>query len=302
MDLLKKYKIENFEEMVGHKNALKFFKNVVNDYVKYPSSFIVEGEYGIGKTSIVYAFSNEMKKKYKKNKVFFYEFDSSRLSKDNIKDLCNLIKNNFLFHKDNIYIILFEEIQSIVRKVTQDSLLKILEIKAKNIIFFFTTTEYNKIIDTIKSRSLTIRLNLLSDDEVKFFIDKIIDKENIEINEEDKNLIINYCSGHLRDCLQLLNLYRNDKDNFYNYVIDYKKILFDYLNNQINDEELYKYSVDKLLFFLYFVLKEYIDKIIIKDYERTIKILDIYFKYKNNVVNINDFILFIKMLKKAIWI
>jgi len=71
MDLLKKYKIENFEEMVGHKNAIKFFKNVVNDYVKYPSSFIVEGEYGIGKTSIIYAFSNEMKKKNKKNKVFF---------------------------------------------------------------------------------------------------------------------------------------------------------------------------------------------------------------------------------------
>ncbi len=290
MDLLKKYKVESFKDVFGQEKAVNFLKSVVNNYKNYSNSFIITGDYGIGKTSLVYAFSNEMKKTYGYNKVFFIEFDSSKLDKNNIKELCRLVKDNFLFKKERIHIILFEEIQSILRKDTQDSLLKILEVYADNIIYFFTTTEYKKIIDTIKSRSLTIYANLLNDEEVKRFLEKIIEGEKIEINDYDKEVIIKFCGGHLRDCLQVLNLYLNNKESFYNYVCDYVKIVKMYLDKEIKKEEVCKYPCDFLIKGLYYNIEDYLKKNIKNNLERSIKIVEMYLKMKYYIVDINDLI------------
>lgn len=302
MDLLKKYKVSKLDDIYGHNEVKKFFKGFVGNFWEYPCAYFFEGDYGVGKTSFVYAIRNELKERYNDVVFEFLEYDSTKLNKDNINDLCEIVLTKYCLMKNKVFLILFEEIQGIIKKETQDSLLKLLEAGLNNVYYFFTTTKIDKIVDTLLSRCLVFRLNVLDRDEVGRFLDMVIRNEGVVIDKVVRDKIVCKSKGHLRDCLKLLNVYINikDKDEFDYFIKDSVNDLVLFFRGEVDEGVFYKYNlnllVDDLSDFLYNYINGNLSK---ENLNKIIKIIEIFVRLKYYIYDINDFIFIIKLIKQV---
>lgn len=293
MDLVEKYQIKYFDDVIEQEHIVALFKRILKSPELFPRKYILNGPYGVGKTSSVYAFINELKKK---EKVKFYEYDSTKLNKDSIKDLCNTIQNSFSFSKEK-FVLLFEEIQGIIRKDTQDSLLKILEKKYDNVYYFFTTTEYDKLVDPLKSRCIKLVFYSLSDEAMIKYIKNIVEIENLNMPEDIINTIVKVSDGHVRDALQYLNIYNISGEHFDKLISNTSSYVEDYLYNDKDISIFRCFLVDSLLKGLNIFVENFIKSNIISNYTCSSKFLELYLKYKNYITSIEDFNSVILILK-----
>lgn len=86
-----------------------------------------------------------------------------------------------------------------------NALLKILEDGVPNTIFLFATTE--NILPTIQSRSLCIDIGTVPLDILSRRVREIADSRGIKISDQSLSILAMKSQGHMRDALQLLQLY-----------------------------------------------------------------------------------------------
>lgn len=86
-----------------------------------------------------------------------------------------------------------------------NALLKILEDGVPNTIFLFATTE--NILPTIQSRSLCIDIGTVPLDILSKRVREIADSRGIKISDQSLSILAMKSQGHMRDALQLLQLY-----------------------------------------------------------------------------------------------
>ena len=87
----------------------------------------------------------------------------------------------------------------------ENALLKTLEEPPPHVVFVLCTTEPNKVVPTIRSRTQHLEFSLLSASQVGDLIDHVVGDAGIEITPEDRQYVIRAGGGSARDTLSALD-------------------------------------------------------------------------------------------------
>lgn len=183
---------------------------------KPTNSLLIYGSPGIGKTSM----ATLLLKKYNYD-ILEFNASETRTRKilqeklEKIDGSHNII--DFMCHKKTRIAVILDEIDGLSTgdKGGMKEINSIIDCaKDKNTPFICISNSVNKKMDSLKRRSLCIKISEPSKTNLKQVINTISKTENINIEEDTINLIISKSQGDIRRCITLLEyLYRNNKLN-----------------------------------------------------------------------------------------
>ncbi|MFO7791646.1 MAG: replication factor C small subunit [Candidatus Saliniplasma sp.] len=197
-----KYRPDSLEHIIGQQNTIEKLRKY-KEKGNLPHLILV-GPSGVGKTSSTIALTKEIYgDDWKGN---FLELNAS--DRRGIKAVREEVKNAAMttsLTEQNFKIIFIDEAESFSDEA-QAALRRILEQYSENTRFVLSCSNSSKIIDPIRSRCVQLYFRPLNKREVKDWIDKIVDKEDIDIEENAIKFLINYGKGNLRKVTNLLQV------------------------------------------------------------------------------------------------
>ena len=210
---------QSFSEMAGQEQVKELLKAIVRNPEGAPRTLILQGEYGTGKTTSARIFAKALNCRNKTKdgdvcghcdvclsnidkSMYYDEFDSAVIG--NVTDIKEL-KDTFYFDKNLGYKVITLDETHLMSSQSQSTLLKVLEESNSGIFFVLCTTNAEKILPTIRSRSLKLRFDLVNSVDIKNNLNAIISKNGYLVSEEVVDLIVERSRGHLRDAHMLLD-------------------------------------------------------------------------------------------------
>ena len=277
-----------FREMIGQDLVKKSLLQISKKPETSPRIILLSGEYGTGKTLASKIFTRALNCPNKlsngdacgkedcpicgqeiEDSMFYEEYDSAIVGNvETIKEL----RGTFYFGYTKGYkVIVLDECQ-LISKTAQGALLKVFEHPEQNVFFIICTTDQEKLLQTIVSRSLVLCYNKINYNDIEEYLHKIINKYSQRCSdlstseiEENVKLIAKKSQGHIRNALMLLdNMFILGKD-FKNLIKDirpyYLKLLTIGINyniyiNKCSKEEVDKKISDLINELLYFPISE----------------------------------------------
>ncbi len=222
MTLYLKYRPQKLEELdlVAVRESLK--KILASD--ETPHAFLFSGPKGTGKTSaariLAKVINCDEKGRNRKKAVEpcnkcsecvsitrgenldVIELDAaSHRGIDDIRALRDTIKLSPLHSKKKIYII--DEAHMLTTEAS-NALLKTLEEPPDHVLFVLATTNPEKLIATVRSRSTLIQFNKASIQELVNSLKRVVYGEKIDVNEVALGLIAKESDGSFRDAVKIL--------------------------------------------------------------------------------------------------
>lgn len=232
---------KRLEDMAGQKLPKMLLSHIVDDPEKAPKTLIFYGAYGTGKTTSARAFARALncegtgKKPCMKcsnclsdidESSFYREYDSSIMGKvDKIRELRDTF---YVSSSKGWQVIVFDEVH-LVSSAAQGALLKILEEAPPRTFFILCTTDPDKLLNTIKSRSLEVKFEAVPFDDVVANVKGICEQRDFEVSDEVIKLIAKKSKGHMRDAHKYIDqialvgedgfkeVFKSCKDSFYKY-------------------------------------------------------------------------------------
>ncbi len=216
------YRPKRLADIIGQSLPKKVLKAIVKSPEDAPRSLIFSGAYGTGKTSAARAFaralmcpsSREGGDSCGKSSCVcsgglegfpVYEFDSSVIGlKDEIKGMRDL----FFYDTGDRWRVFILDEAHLMTSQAQSAMLKILEEAPRKAFFIFPTTNVEKFLTTLVSRSLELRFDLLSEKDIEKSLSVIAEAVGMTIDPEVLKLIVFRSGGHMRDAQMLLDSYR----------------------------------------------------------------------------------------------
>ena len=221
--LARKYRPQNFQELIGQDILVNTLKNALNDG-RLAHAFLLTGIRGIGKTTtariIAKAFNCEgnnnnkptfeicnncgpCKAITKGNSLDVIEIDAaSKTGVDNIREIIESVMYSTNEMRFKIYII--DEVH-MLSTAAFNALLKTLEEPPNNTKFIFATTETKKIPATIISRCQRFDLKRIDNEVLINHLKSICVKEDITVDDESLKQISSSSEGSMRDALSILD-------------------------------------------------------------------------------------------------
>jgi DNA polymerase-3 subunit gamma/tau len=198
MNLYNKYRPSTFEKVMGNDAVVSSLSKMLTNLTTCPHSFLLTGPTGCGKTTIGRIISNELGCKgsdlRENNTADFRGIDTVReiISNSSFKPLEGACR---------VWII--DECHKMTNDA-QNALLKILEDTPNHVYFILCTTEPQKLLQTIKGRCQTFQLNVLSDDQMRILLRKIVREEKEMVEKEVFDQIVQDSLGHPRNAINIL--------------------------------------------------------------------------------------------------
>jgi len=127
---------------------------------------------------------------------------------DDIRLLRDMIKLSPANSRAKVYII--DEAHMLTTEAS-NALLKTLEEPPSHVYFILATTNPEKLIDTIKSRTTIVNFSKATAEETKRSLRRIVVDEKIKITNEKVDKIIKKAKGSFRDAVKILEQYSNDE-------------------------------------------------------------------------------------------
>jgi len=192
-----KYRPRTFKTFMGNKAMVKSLVSILEkDRVQ---AFMFSGPAGCGKTSV----GRIIKNYYKCSDKDFFEHDlAKRGGVDTIREIIDNARFFPLFGKYKIY--LLDEAHMLTAEGA-NALLKILEEPPKHVKFILCTTNPGKVISTIKSRCSKFTVAPLQPVEMLDLLEKVCDKEGIEVSDRIMKVLIMNSNGSAREALVILD-------------------------------------------------------------------------------------------------
>jgi DNA polymerase III subunit gamma/tau len=207
-------------DVAGQRLAKQALLAIVKNPEEAPRTLILHGTYGIGKTSLARAFARAINCKCRvdgdacgicdvcRGKIedtqYYEEYDSSIVG--NVEDIKKL-REFFDYNSSDGYRIITIDEAHLLSRQAQSALLKVFEEVSGRVFFVLCTTEKDKLLPTIQSRSMDLRLSPISNEDMKENLIQVAKANNIEIEDDILDQIIDRCEGHLRDAHILLQNY-----------------------------------------------------------------------------------------------
>jgi len=222
--LARKYRPQNFNQLVGQEVLVQTLTNSIT-HKKIAHAFILTGIRGVGKTTTARIIakalncigedekSNEARIPCEKcancqaisNSNFqdVLEIDAaSRTGVDDIRSIIDSINYAPAIGRYKVYII--DEVHMLSNNAF-NALLKTLEEPPAHTKFIFATTEIKKIPVTVLSRCQRFDLRRLNNEEIKKYLNEILQKESFEADDQALSIIANAAQGSVRDSLSILD-------------------------------------------------------------------------------------------------
>ena len=225
--LYRTYRPMTFEEVAGQQHIVKTIKNALATG-KIAHAYLFAGPRGTGKTTMAKLLAKALNCEegighqcnHCKNCTSIIdgthpdviEIDAaSNNGVDQVRDIIDRVKYSTILGKYKVYII--DEVH-MMSTGAFNALLKTLEEPPEHVIFILATTEPHKILPTILSRCQRYDFSKVSDEDIKQRLRIVLQKEEIEYNEEAVSIIVKLADGGMRDALSILDqvlAYSGDK-------------------------------------------------------------------------------------------
>ena len=206
--LYRKYRPDSLKKLVGQPDAVALIeKQVKNNNLSH--AYLFSGPRGVGKTSLARIIATTLGC----DPVFdITEIDAASHNKvDDIRELNDSI--NFIASspgKKRVFIL--DEVH-MLSNAASNAFLKTLEEPPEHVIFILATTEPERLLETIKSRTTHIAFKRIGNDEIISTLNEIGKNEKIKINDDVLSYIANQSDGSLRDAINLFEQTHNTFGN-----------------------------------------------------------------------------------------
>ena len=217
--LYRKYRSQNFSQLVGQEVVAKTLKQAV-EQEKISHAYLFSGPRGTGKTSVAKIFAKAMNCPNQVggepcNNCYIcqavtdgsledvIEMDAaSNNGVDEIREIRDKSTYAPSLARYKVYII--DEVHMLSTGAF-NALLKTLEEPTQNVVFILATTELHKIPATILSRVQRFEFKSIKTQDIKEHIRYILEKENISSEPEAVEIIARRAEGGMRDALSILD-------------------------------------------------------------------------------------------------
>jgi DNA polymerase-3 subunit gamma/tau len=211
--LARKFRPQNFDEVVGQEHVVKTLKNAIQQG-RVAHAFIFSGPRGVGKTTVARILAKALncekgpiqtpcnvctncREIAEGISMDVREIDgASNRGIDEIRELRENVKFSPVSSRHKLYII--DEVHMLTREAF-NALLKTLEEPPSHVIFIFATTEIVKIPATILSRCQCFDFRRISLKQIRDNLRQIAGKEGVLISENGLTWIAEAGDGSLRD-------------------------------------------------------------------------------------------------------
>ena len=206
--LYRKYRPDSLKKLVGQSDAVTLIeKQIKNNNLSH--AYLFSGPRGVGKTSLARIIATTLGC----DPVFdITEIDAASHNKvDDIRELNDSI--NFIASspgKKRVFIL--DEVH-MLSNAASNAFLKTLEEPPEHVIFILATTEPERVLETIKSRTTHIAFKRIRNDEIISTLNEIGKNEKIKINDDVLSYIANQSDGSLRDAINLFEQTHNTFGN-----------------------------------------------------------------------------------------
>ncbi len=217
--LARKWRPQNFQELVGQEHVQRALVNALNDD-RLHHAYLFTGTRGVGKTTIARIFSKSLNCETgitstpcgkcstcveiaEGRYVDLIEVDAA--SRTGVDDTRELLENvQYAPTRGRYKVYLIDEVH-MFSKSSFNALLKTLEEPPPHVKFLLATTDPQKLPVTILSRCLQFNLKRLPVSLIISHLQHILTAENVEHNVTALQLVAEAADGSMRDALSLLD-------------------------------------------------------------------------------------------------
>lgn len=217
--LARKWRPQNFQELVGQEHVQRALVNALNDD-RLHHAYLFAGTRGVGKTTIARIFSKSLNCETgitstpcgkcstcteiaEGRYVDLIEVDAA--SRTGVDDTRELLENvQYAPTRGRYKVYLIDEVH-MFSKSSFNALLKTLEEPPPHVKFLLATTDPQKLPVTILSRCLQFNLKRLPVSLIISHLQHILTEEKVEFNVTALQLISEAADGSMRDALSLLD-------------------------------------------------------------------------------------------------
>ncbi|HRN77999.1 MAG TPA: DNA polymerase III subunit gamma/tau [Candidatus Dependentiae bacterium] len=230
LNLARKWRSKNFNEIVGQELSVRMLKNSLYKGQYFPV-YLFSGQRGCGKTTTARVFAMALnceqlelfQQKPQKAQLpcltcisctamlagkhpDFIEMDAaSHTGVDNVRQIVDAASLMPLMGTKKIYLI---DEAHMLSKAAFNALLKVLEEPPSSVLFILATTDPHKIIDTVRSRCFQLFFKSIEVNTLVHHLQNICVQENIQFDEDGLHYIVKETDGSARDALNMLEQVR----------------------------------------------------------------------------------------------
>lgn len=217
--LARKYRPQNFDEIVGQDFVVKTLSNAI-ELGRISHAYLFTGPRGVGKTSTARIFAKAVNCKSPDgvnpcnnceicdeitdgSSMDVIEIDgASNRGIDEIRQLRETVR--FIPAKCNYKIYIIDEVHMLTEPAF-NALLKTLEEPPEHVIFIMATTDAHRIPPTILSRCQRYDFKKIPADFMYDYLSEVLQKEHIDYDRDAVSVIMRNSEGCMRDALSLVD-------------------------------------------------------------------------------------------------
>lgn len=197
MELYRKYRPQDFNEISGQESAVRMLEGFLQNS-SVPHSLLFVGPSGVGKTTLARIVARKLEAEvHEYNVADFRGIDTIREIRDRVQ-MPPLLKR--------CRCIILDEAHKLTSD-SQNALLKLLEDCPEHSYFILCSTQPDRLITTVLNRCVVVRLSELADESLAALLRRVARREGKALDPETEKAIISNSRGSGRKALVLLEQY-----------------------------------------------------------------------------------------------
>ena len=217
--LYRRYRPRRFAEVKGQEHVVRALRNAVRNH-REGQAYLFSGPRGTGKTTSARILAKVLNCEHPEdgepccqcasclaveagNSYDVFELDAA--SNNGVENIRDLVDRASLGTPGRHKVYILDEVH-MLSKAASAALLKTLEEPPPHVVFVLATTDPQKVLETIRSRTQHLQFHLLPIDELEAHVRWVAEDAGIPIDDEMVQAVLRQGAGSARDALSALEL------------------------------------------------------------------------------------------------